>query len=218
MDGNLSSQQPASPYRKSAFLVLVFTAGYLLPATLGAVLTGNLEFVFYIAVMLILMAVVMTVHHRVNFSDSILWGLSIWGLLHMAGGLAPAPASWPIDGEIRVLYSWWIIPNLLKYDQVIHAYGFGLTTMVCWHGLRTIVLGNAKGLKHLKPTPGMLILCSAASMGFGALNEVIEFTATLIATETNVGGYINTGWDLVFNMLGAVSASLLIWFANRKVG
>jgi len=32
-------------------------------------------------------------------------------------------------------------------------------------------------------------------------------------TETNVGGYVNTGWDLVANLVGATIAAVLIrWF------
>ena len=44
-------------------------------------------------------------------------------------------------------------------------------------------------------------------MGFGAANEVVEFIATRILPETNVGGYENTGWDLVFDLIGAVIAA-----------
>jgi hypothetical protein len=47
-------------------------------------------------------------------------------------------------------------------------------------------------------------------MGFGAANEVVEFLATLALPETNVGGYENTGWDLVANVVGCVIAALLI--------
>ena len=52
-------------------------------------------------------------------------------------------------------------------------------------------------------------------MGFGALNEVIEFVATLTVPETNVGGYVNTGWDLVSNMIGSITAAVLIWWWGR---
>ena len=54
-------------------------------------------------------------------------------------------------------------------------------------------------------------------MGFGALNEVIEFIATLMVPNTNVGGYVNTGWDLVANMIGASVAATLIYLgASRR--
>jgi hypothetical protein len=56
----------------------------------------------------------------------------------------------------------------------------------------------------------LLIICGAAGMGFGALNEIVEFVATLTIPETNVGGYENTGWDLVFNFFGCVIAAIVI--------
>ena len=56
----------------------------------------------------------------------------------------------------------------------------------------------------------MLTLVTAAGMGFGAMNEVVEFIATLTMPETNVGGYVNTGWDLVSNLVGCVFAAILI--------
>ena len=49
-------------------------------------------------------------------------------------------------------------------------------------------------------------------MGFGGLNEVIEFFLTLTLPETNIGGYINTGWDLVSNLVGAtIACGLIAW-------
>jgi hypothetical protein len=64
---------------------------------------------------------------------------------------------------------------------------------------------------------GSLILCGAASLGFGALNEVVEFVATLSIPETNVGGYENTGWDLVANLVGVALASLIIHLRIAQV-
>ena len=55
-------------------------------------------------------------------------------------------------------------------------------------------------------------------MGFGALNELVEFVATLIVPETNVGGYLNTGWDLVANLFGATLVAKLIWITGRGRG
>ena len=47
-------------------------------------------------------------------------------------------------------------------------------------------------------------------MGVGALNEVVEFAVSLNVEESNVGRYLNTGWDLVANMLGAALATLVV--------
>jgi hypothetical protein len=192
----------------------LFSCAYTLVACVVTTRTSNSEFLIYIAVMAVLFAAVAWVHARIGLSTPTLWCLSVWGLLHMAGGLAPAPASWPIAGDIRVLYSCWIIPNALKYDQVLHAYGFGVTTWVCWQGLRAALRDS--GTAPITPTFGLLTLCVAAGMGFGALNEVVEFVATLSVPETNVGGYVNTGWDLVSNLTGSILAAALIRATRRR--
>lgn len=189
--------------------IMLFTGAYLLPAIVAAVWTRNGEFVFYSVVMAIQAVLVVVTHRHCAFTRPVLWGLSLWGLAHMVGGLVPVPESWPINGPIRVVYSWWIIPNRLKYDQVVHAFGFGVMTFVCWQGMSAIIR-HANPSRPWRPTFGALLLCVAASTGFGALNEVIEFVATLLVPKTNVGGYVNTGWDLVFNLFGAIVAAFWI--------
>lgn len=187
--------------------VAAFTAFYIVTAGVAALSLGNQEFLFYIVVMIVLMLVVWIVHRSVSLSKPLLWALSLWGLAHMAGGLIPLPASWPIDGDIRVLYSLWLVPDRLKYDQIVHAYGFGVATWVCWHGIRAAI--TSRGGEAV-PTLGLMVLAATAGMGLGALNELIEFAATLLVPETNVGGYLNTGWDLVANFVGAASAATVI--------
>jgi hypothetical protein len=187
---------------RGAWAVVVFTALYLALAGVATLVTGNSEFVYYIVVMLVLTGVVAAVHARVGFRTGVLWALSLWGAAHMAGGLVPA-------GEVGVLYNLWLIPGLLKYDQLVHAYGFGVTTGVCWESLRP-------ALEDPRPRPGPLVLCAAGGMGFGALNEVVEFVAVLTLPETNVGGYENTGWDLVANLVGCVLAAVLIRLMDRR--
>jgi uncharacterized membrane protein YjdF len=178
-----------------------------------AVQGSNYEFLLYIGVVVLMMGVVWVVHGRVALTSGALWCLSIWGLAHMAGGLVVVPESWPVLGTNRVLYSLWLIPDRLKYDHLVHAYGFGVTTWVCWQGLRAALGGRHQ---RVRPTPGLMLLCAAAGLGFGALNEVIEFAATLLVPETNVGGYLNTGWDLVANLFGATVAVTAIWFSDRS--
>jgi uncharacterized membrane protein len=203
--------RPAS--RTGLFRVASFTVAYLLIAAMGAFASGNSEFVFYIVVMVILAALVGVVHFHIGLPESALWALSVWGLAHMAGGLITVPSSWPTHGPNQVLYSLWLIPDRLKYDQVVHAYGFGVTTWICWLGLQATLSGAGN---DAAPTVGRLVLAWAAGQGFGALNEVIEFAATLLVPETNVGGYLNTGWDLVSNLVGASLAVVFIWFAYRR--
>ena len=188
--------------------VALFTGAYLAVALVGAVTSGNAEFVFYIAVMVVLIAVVWAVDRSVRLSAGALWGLSLWGLAHMIGGLVTAPAGWPAAvADQAVMYNVWIVTDRVKYDHVVHAWGFGMTTWVCWQGVAAAL---RKRGAETRPTGGLLVLVAAAGLGFGALNEVIEFAATLLVPETNVGGYRNTGWDLVSNTVGALVAVTLI--------
>jgi len=110
-----------------------------------------------------------------------------------------------------VLYSVQLIPEVLRYDQLVHLFGFGTATLVCFHLLRGYVReGAARGWGFW----GLVVLMG---MGVGALNEIVEFAAVLTVPETGVGGYENTLWDLVFNTMGAVLA--VVYLAHgRKAG
>ena len=205
-----ASDEPTRPQRASQRQITrvgLATVAYVIAASLFAVLHGNREFVFYIVVMVSLMALIYAMHRRVGLSAALLWCLSAWGLMHMAGGLLPVPESWPTDNG-SVLYNLWLIPNFLKYDQFVHAYGFGITTWLCWQGLSATVA--------VKPTIGILTLCAAGGMGIGAFNEIVEFAATLTIPNTNVGGYNNTGWDLVANLVGCAIAATAISMCHRS--
>jgi hypothetical protein len=188
--------------------VLAFNLVYLAIALIASFRLQNREFLFYFAVMCVLLVSVTALHLRLRLPIAALWGLSLWGLAHMAGGLMPVPESWPINGETHVLYNLWLIPQRLKYDQFVHAYGFGLVTWICWLGLQKAFAGRGV---VVRPTFGLLTLCVAGGMGFGAANEVVEFIATLTLPNTNVGGYENTGWDLVSNFVGCLLAAAVIY-------
>jgi len=190
-----------------------FTFAYLACAFPVALLRGNTEFVMYIAVMVVLIGFVYWTYLHVRLSNGVLWCLSIWGLAHMAGGLVVVPPTWPVEAASHVLYSWWLVPDHLKYDQVVHAYGFGVATWVCWQGLATAIERRG-GIAT--PTLGLLVITATSGMGLGSLNEVVEFAATLLIPETNVGGYLNTGWDLVANFVGATVSVSLIRAGSRR--
>ncbi len=195
--------------RTSLIPVAAFTAAYLALATPISYVRGNTEFLFYIAIVIAVSVVVVLIHRRVNFSQTALMLLSVWGLIHMLGGLVYVPAHWITDNNSGVLYSWWLIPYYLKYDNVAHAYGFFVATWVTWECVRTI-----PGLR--KPTVAVLTLCWLAGMGLGSLNEILEFIAVLTIPNTNVGGYINTGWDLVANAIGALVAVTVVKLSYRE--
>lgn len=187
--------------------IIAFTFAYVGVATPVSIARGNTEFLIYIAVLLLFFGIIYAIRNRAGLSCGALWCLSIWGLAHMLGGLVPVPEHWPYDGKMAVLYSLWIIPETLKYDHVVHTFGFGVTAWVCWQGLRQAWPGPRESVR---PTLGLLVLSWAGGLGFGAVNELVEFIATLLLAETNVGGYRNTGWDLVSNTVGATIAMFLV--------
>jgi uncharacterized membrane protein YjdF len=186
---------------RSEWAVLAATLAYI--AGFGAVFlsTGNREFLWYIITLLILVALVGVGQRKAAFPAAILWSLSLWGFLHMAGGGTPV-------GE-TVLYGHVIVPILqageiviLRYDQLVHFYGFGITAWLLWHLLR----------RHFPDMDGSASIYAFAvlgSMGLGAMNEIIEFAAVIMFPQTNVGGYVNTALDLVFNAAGAITAMVV---------
>lgn len=187
------------------FPLILFVPAYMAVALTLALRRGNTEFLFYAGAMALSIAGVLWLDRRVRLPMHVLWCLAIWGMLHMFGGTLPIPASItdPAEGPF-VLYNLRPAPFFPKFDQIVHAFGFFSATLASWHALR------AASKPSLRPTLGPLLAVSLIGMGLGATNEVIEFIATRLIPDTNVGGYENTGWDLVSNLVGAAGAALLI--------
>ncbi len=191
--------------------VILVAAFYLVAAISAAITQQNWEFLkIYIPFFVLIAAVVAFMHSRVNFSLVLLWSLTLWGALHLAGGLVRIPDGWDFHGEHQVLYSWWVVGQWLKWDHIVHAFGFGSCTWLAWEALRASIQQRLG--RKLYPSMGMVFLCIFTGMGLGALNEIVEFVATMAVENTNVGGYINTGWDLVANLAGCLFVGVLIVF------
>jgi putative membrane protein len=195
--------------KRSEWAVLIFTLGYVTAFGVYFVAAGNSEFVWYVVTLIILMGLVGATRRQAGFTPGLLWMLSIWGLAHMSGG------SIRVDGA--VLYAWYFLPlyssgdlQLLKYDQIVHFYGFAVTAVVLWQILR-------HNFPSLEGTRTLLVFPVLGSMGLGSLNELIEFAAVLSFENTNVGGYTNTALDLLFNTLGAIFAMTVVgWRRARR--
>lgn len=194
----MSSCGQVSAVARSQPTLAVFTLGYLVVFfTVGVGIRSDLA-VPYLAVVSVMMVVVTRLQVRFQLGAGVLWALSVWGLAHMAGGIVPLSGG-------RILYNASLVPHLVRYDQAVHAFGFGYATVACGRVLRTWLPGDPA-------TGGPAVLAALAGMGVGALNEVVEFLTTLVVAETHVGGFQNTGWDLVFNLLGATVAAS--WLAR----
>ena len=186
---------------RTEWAVLATTLAYI--AVFGAVFmsTGNREFLWYIVTLLVLVALVAVGQRKAAFPAAILWSLSLWGFVHMAGGGVPVGDS--------VLYAHVVLPVFqagevvfLRYDQLVHFYGFAITAWLLWHLLR-------RHFPEMDGSMSIYVFAALGSMGLGAVNEMIEFAAVVMFPQTNVGGYVNTALDLVFNAGGATAAMVI---------
>lgn len=171
----------------------------------------NYEFLWYVGIFMFFFIAVLFSSRKIKFDYIVLWGLSLWGLLHMAGG------SLIVNGD--VLYNLHLINIIdrggeffiLKFDQFVHFYGFGVATLVGYALLKP-------NLDKIHSKRVVYIITILVGMGFGALNEVLEFIAVTIFPAANVGGYVNNALDLVFNMFGAICAVGFIHLRGKLKG
>lgn len=185
-------------------LPLAFTVLYTLAAALYFSSVGNQEFLGYIAVIVLLVTVGGCVLAHQCTPAWILWLLASVGLLHFLG------AAVMVTGDILYNYVPFHIENpsgltFIKFDQIVHTYGSGVAAILSYFFLSRYSTFRAFGL---------FVFCVLAAMGIGALNEIVEFFATMTVPDTDVGGYYNTAVDLCVNLLGAIAgaaACLLFW-------
>ncbi len=172
-------------------------------ALVGAFLVGCVErddgrIWAYVTFLTVLTGILAVTDRAVRFSDHALWLLLAAGALHLCGGLLPG---W--DGH-AVMYDSWVLPGALRVDQVAHAFGSGAAVVAMWELLGTYVRHDV-----MRPT-AQAIVAVLGALGKGALNEVLEFLLALSFVDTIVGGFTNTGWDLVFNLVGAATAAVFL--------
>lgn len=184
--------------KKNQFPILFFTIGYMIVFGLLYALRLNFEFLIYVVVLLVLGGIILFSNKALQYRNSTLWLLSIWGLLHMAAGMIPIGTG--------VLYGWMVIPiteNILRFDQLVHVFGFFVATLVLADVMDPII-----SRKHMIRWSTLLVM---GGLGLGAMNEIVEFIATLILPSTGVGGYVNTGFDLIADLIGSLLALFVVW-------
>jgi len=198
--------------KRGQILLILFNLLYIVPFTIYYALIRDYEFLSYILVLVIIAVIVGLTLKKSKLDYLALGGLSIWGLLHLAGG--------GIRINNHSLYSTKLIEIInktdisshffiLKMDQLIHFYGFLVTAIVIYQLIYHRY--NKKASPYL-----LVFLAWIGSMGLGALNEVIEFIAFLSLSQTGVGDVYNTGFDLIFNMFGAFIGSLIQFYRYGK--
>ncbi len=194
--------------KKTELVILLFNIAYLILFGIHFFKRGNLEFIWYIFIMFVLIGIFSFLHKKYNFSTLTLIGLSIWGIAHMFGGST-------LLGEPRI-YARILYPvlttgdtTLFRYDHLLHFYFYVVMTSVIYQISK----------KYFRPDANWTIVSAMivfASIGVGAFNEIVEFLPVLFLKETGVGGYYNVAWDIVFNALGAVVTISWISWKRKK--
>jgi uncharacterized membrane protein YjdF len=135
-------------------------------------------------------------------------GLAVAAVATLAGGL--------VNVGRNVLYNASIGPynaalgtHVLQYDHLAHAYVSFVAAFACW----VVLTAPHAGAERPRD---LVLLALGAALGLGALNEMVEFIATLAHHGAHAGGYWNTGWDLVCNFIGAGAGGLVI--ARSRAG
>lgn len=193
---------------KQHWYVIGFSALYLVAGGIYFLRDFNLEFVIYVGVIVAIFAGVFATLRATQFPVWMLWLLSIWGLMHVAGGAVQTG-----DG---VLFAYKIYPFLdlggefyiLKYDQLVHGYLYGLVALMAYHTLRV-------PLKVSGHTFLVALAAAMISLGISGLNEIMEFLIAVNLEENGVGGYENAMLDLIFNLSGAVLALGLLGVVRK---
>ncbi len=187
--------------KKQHLILGILNGAYLLGFGLRFGMQRNFEFLIYVGVVLTALIWIGLSLKRVNYALSTLIGLSVWGLMHMAGGGI-------VVGEGR-LYDVMLVKlsatlPILRYDQVVHMWGFGSCVLFCYDLLK----GQLVDARRFPFSLGLVLVM--AGLGLGAFNEIVEFGVTCAVPEAGVGGYLNTALDLCANMVGALLALLFL--------
>jgi hypothetical protein len=186
------------------YLIVVFTIGYLVAFTANGLLQGNLEFLYYTILMAGLIFVVVSLNKHLHLAFFIIFNLSLLGFFHLLGG------NFYFNG-IR-LYDYYFFFGLLRYDNIIHVYGTFVVTLVLYSLVSPFV-----HVRLRKRFPIFAIGLVLMAIGAGVINELVEFFAVIyLGAAEQVGGYFNNALDLIFNTLGSILATAVIyWYLER---
>lgn len=178
-------------------------ATYLAGFTAFAAVRGDRRIVAYLVVLGAAGGGLRLAHRLVPFSRRMQWAVAACGLLHLIGGLVPAPGR-----GAPVFYETWLVPAVLKFDQLVHFTISAVLTVVAWNVLRAWLRPDRC------PPLAHAVLAVLVATGLGAGNEAFEFASALRFADAYVGGLENAGWDLVFNAFGAASAAAFLLSAG----
>lgn len=175
-----------------------FTVIYMIIFTIDAILKRNYEFLYYTVMVTVLLLVILLYHKKIHLSMHILGGLTLLGAMHIFGGNV-------YIGAVR-LYDFWFIQDILKYDNIVHAFGIFVVTIIAYNLLNPHL---DKTTHHHWLLLSLLLVLIAS--GVGAFNEIFELGAVVfMGAAKGVGDYMNNALDLVFNIIGSIIACIFV--------
>jgi hypothetical protein len=177
--------------------VALFTLVHVVVFTIVGLARNQTFLWIYLPALAASIAIVVWIDHRWGpIPVVLLWLLSIWAAMHLAGGLAADPS-----GQRAILYNWWLIDGYLRYDQVVHGFGIGAATALLAFAARD--------------TDRPLVWGFVLAQVVGVVNETAENIFAAFVEESNVGDWVNTAWDIIWHLVGALVA--VIWMARRGI-
>jgi len=198
--------------KKRHFLLLAVNVAALVAFGSVFIVRHNYEFLVYVAVIIVCLVIIAVSFFKVPYTDGTLVGLTVWALLHMAGGAVY------INGirlyEIILIRLSTKYP-IFRYDQFVHIWGFAASTLTMFCVLRPVLKENLNRYLALS------VVVVMAGLGVGALNEILEALVVAAIPAAGVGGYVNTALDLIADFIGAIIAMLYIrccylTYGNRR--
>jgi putative membrane protein len=115
-----------------AWGIFIFTLLYTLAFSFYFWNAGNLEFLWYIGILILIIVFVSLLHLRYKFSNGVLFGISLWGLLHMIGGTDITG----VRTYARMIYP--LVSSdiagtaIFRYDQFMHFYVYVVVTVMLY--------------------------------------------------------------------------------------
>jgi putative membrane protein len=191
--------------KKEHWILLAINLAMILGFGAWFLVRLNYEFIIYVGVIVFFLCLIRISLRKVDYSLGALVGLTVWSALHLAGGAIPVG-----DGRLYdvILVRLSQTYPVFRYDQLVHAWGFGVATLVMYCLLR---LALREPLESSVALPVVLVM---AGLGVGALNEIVEFVVSALVPESGVGGYVNTSLDLCADLVGAILGLLYVKFRH----
>ncbi len=182
------------------YTILVVIA--LLAFIVISAFAGHKEALYYDAIFVPVVIITSLFQKHLRIPGTIFVMFTLLFLLNAAGGGL-------MIGGVR-LYDLFFGP--VRYDMIVHFYGSFVATFLVYNLIYPYI--NTTDRWH-DPYLRLILILMAA--GLGTLVETVEFSAVVFLHADGVGDYFNNAFDLVVNLLGAITGSIPVMaFHHRR--